>query len=89
MRRFSNDAGQIKIDDLIEAARNEPVTILENGGPVALVLSPSEFHRLEEQDRIRQGAKARLRETISALQREAADRGLTETELERLLSDES
>jgi PHD/YefM family antitoxin component YafN of YafNO toxin-antitoxin module len=69
--------------------RNEPVTVLEKGEPVAVVLSPAEFDRLEEQDRIRREAKARLRQTISSIQREAAERGLTDTELERLMGDES
>jgi prevent-host-death family protein len=43
MRTVSNDGGQIKIRELIEVVRNEPVTILEKGEPVAVVLSPTEF----------------------------------------------
>ena len=66
MRTLSNDTGQIKLRELIEAVRNEPVTVLEKGEPVAVVLSPAEFDRLEEQDRIRREAKARLRRTISS-----------------------
>ena len=89
MRTVSNDTGQVKLRELIEAVRNEPVTVLEKGKPVAVVLSPAEFDRLEEQDRIRREAKVRLRETISSIQREAAERGLTETELQRLMADES
>jgi prevent-host-death family protein len=89
MRTLSNDTGQVKLRELIEAVRDEPVTVLEQGEPVAVVLSPAEFDRLEEQDRIRREAKARLRQTISAIQQEAAQRGLTATELERLLADES
>jgi prevent-host-death family protein len=89
MRTVSNDTGQIKLRELIEAVRNEPVTVLEQGEPVAVVLSPKEFDRLEEQDRIRREAKVRLRETISSIQREAAERGLTEAELQRLMADES
>jgi prevent-host-death family protein len=89
MRTLSNDSGQIKLRELIETVRNEPVTVLEKGEPVAVVLSPAEFDRLEEQDRIRREAKARLRQTISSIQREAAERGLTDTELERLMGDES
>jgi prevent-host-death family protein len=89
MRTLSNDTGQIKLRDLIEAARTEPVTLLEEGEAVAVVLSPAEFDRLEEQDRIRREAKMRLRETISSIQREAAERGLTEAELQRLIADES
>jgi hypothetical protein len=45
--------------------------------------------RTLEQDRIRREAKVRLRQTISTIQQEAAQRGLTATELERLLADES
>ncbi len=88
MRTLSNDAGQIKLQELIEAVRDESITVLEKGEPVAVVLSPSEFDRLEEQDRIRREAKVRLRETISSIQREAAERGLTEAELKRLMRDE-
>jgi prevent-host-death family protein len=89
MRTLSNDTGQIQLRELIEAVRDEPVTVLEKGEPVAVVLSPAEFDRLEEQDRIRREAKARLRQTISLIQREASERGLTDAELDRLIADES
>lgn len=89
MRTLSADTEEIKVRELIEAARKEPVTVLENGARAVVVLSPAEFDRLDQQDRIRRDAKARLRKTISAIQKEAADRGLTEAELERLLADES
>jgi prevent-host-death family protein len=89
MRTLSNDTGRIKLRELIEAVRDEPVTVLENGEPVAVVLSPAEFDRMEEQDRIRRQAKERLRVTISSIQREASERGLTDAELERLMADES
>jgi prevent-host-death family protein len=89
MRTLSTDTEQIKLRELIEAARKEPVTVLENGEPAVVVLSPAEFDRLDEQDRIRREAKARLRETIASIHRDARERGLTETELERLLADES
>jgi prevent-host-death family protein len=89
MRTLSPDTKQIELRELIEAVRNEPVTVLENGKRAAVVLSPAEFDRLNEQDRIRREAKARLRQTIASIHRDAAERGLTETELERLLADES
>jgi prevent-host-death family protein len=89
MRTLSADIKDIKVRELIEAAREEPLTVLENGEPAVVVLSPAEFDRLDEQDRVRRDAKARLRKTISALQQEAADRGLTDAEVERLLADES
>src|SRR5262245_55266524 len=89
MRMLSNDVGRIELRELIDAVREEPVTVLERGEPVAVVLSPAEFDRLDEQDRIRREAKARLRRTISSIQQEAAERGLTDAELERLMADES
>ncbi len=89
MQTLSADNNDIKLRDLIEAARKEPVTVLENGAPAAVVLSPAEFDRLDEQDRIRREAKDRLRQTMARMQKEAAARGLTEAELERLLADES
>jgi prevent-host-death family protein len=89
MRTLSSDARDIKIRELIEAARQEPVVVMEKGVPALVALSPAEFDRLEEQDRIRRDAKARLRETIATIQKEASERGLTDSELERLLADES
>jgi prevent-host-death family protein len=89
MRTLSAETKQIAIRELIEAARKEPLTLLENGEPAAVVLSPQEFDRLDEQDRIRRDAKARLQQTIAEIQREASERGLTEAELERLIADES
>jgi prevent-host-death family protein len=89
MRTLSNDTGEIKLRELVEVVRSEPVTLLENGEPVVVVLSPAEFERLQEQDRVRREAKERLRRTISSIQREAAERGLNAAELDRLLADES
>jgi len=89
MRTLSADTKELKVRELIEAAREGPVTVIENGSPALVALSPAEFDRLEEQDRIRRDAKARLRQTIATIQRDAAGRGLTEAELERLLVDES
>jgi hypothetical protein len=49
----------------------------------------TEYDQTAEQDRVRREAKERLRQVIAAIQREAAQRGLTEEELEGLLADES
>jgi prevent-host-death family protein len=89
MRTLSADNDRIKVRELIEAARGEPVTVLHNGEPAVVVLSPADFERLAEQQRMRHEAKARLRRTLSAMQKDAADRGLTDKELDRLLADES
>jgi prevent-host-death family protein len=89
VRKLSVVDQKIGIRELIDAVRDEPVTVMANGEPAIVVLSPAEFNRLEEQDRIRREAKARLSQTIATIHREAAERGLTEAELERLLADES
>lgn len=80
---------KIGLRELIKAVGEEPVTVLSNGERAAVVLSPAEFDRLEEHDRIRREAKARLRQTIAAIRREAAERSLTEAEFERLIADEN
>jgi prevent-host-death family protein len=89
MRTLSNDAEPIQLRELIEAARKDPVTVLENGEPAVVVLSPQEFNRLEQQDRIRRDANMRVQRTIAAMQKEAAERGLTDKDLAQLLADES
>jgi prevent-host-death family protein len=89
MRTLSAKTEEIKLRELIDAAREEPVTVLADGERAVVVLSPAEFDRLEEQDRIRRDAKGRLRQTINSIQQEAAQRGLTEEEVNRLLADES
>jgi hypothetical protein len=57
MRTLSTNTEQIKLRELIEAARKEPVS-----EPAVVVLSPAEFDRLDEQDRIRREAKASARD---------------------------
>ncbi len=89
MQTLSAAIEDLKVRRLVEAARKEPVTVLEDGEPVAVVLSPEEFERLDEQDRVRREAKARLRQTMAAVHAEAAGQGITEAELDRLLADES
>ena len=89
MQTLSAEIEDAKVRKLIEAARKEPVIVLEDGEPAAVVLSLEEFERLGEADRIQREAKVRLRKTIAAVQDRAAKNGLTEAELGRLLADES
>lgn len=89
MKTISADLDRIALRELIDAVRREPVTVLAGGERAVVALSPAEFDRLDEQDRVRREAKARLRETIASIQRDAVGRGLTDAELERLLADES
>jgi PHD/YefM family antitoxin component YafN of YafNO toxin-antitoxin module len=87
MRTLSTD--QTDIRRVIELASVEPITLIDGTGPAAVVLSLSEFKRLDAQDTIRREAKARLLKTITDIQADAAGKGLTDAELDRLLADES
>jgi PHD/YefM family antitoxin component YafN of YafNO toxin-antitoxin module len=89
MRTLSPKGEEIKVRELIDASREEPVTVLADGEHALVVLSPVEYDRLEGKERIRREAKESLLRTIASIQQEAAERGLTEAELERLLADES
>ena len=89
MRTLTADTEKVGLRELMDLVRDEPLTVLANGQPAFVVLSAAEFGRLDEHDRIRRKAAERLRETISAIHREAALRGLTEPELDRLMADES
>lgn len=89
MQTLSTEIEDPKMRRLIDAARKEPVMLLEDGELAAVILSPEAFERLEQAERIRREAKERLVRTISAAQTEARERGLTEEELARLLTDES
>ena len=89
MKTISADLDRIALRELIDAVRREPVTVLADGERAVVALSPAEFDRLDEQDRVRREAKSRLRETIASMQRDALGRGLTDAELKLLLADES
>ncbi len=89
MRTMIADTTDPGVRKLIEAAASGPVTVMEHGKPAAVILSPADFERLDRPERIRREAVERLRATVAAAQKEAAARGLTEDELEKLLADES
>lgn len=89
MQTIVADVTDPKIRELIDAAARGPVVVVEGGQTAAIVLSPQDYERLEAPDRARREARARLRETVAAMRAEAAHKGLTEVELERLLADES
>ncbi len=83
------DANSQSLGDVIKKARNEPVTVLEDGSPTAVVMSMDAYQRLGGADELRRKAALELIEVLKTTRREAAEAGLTEDELERLLADES
>lgn len=74
---------------LKEAARREPVTVISDGVPAFVAVSPAEFERLARRSAQYDESRDPLMAAIRATQKTAAERGLTEAELERLLADES
>ncbi len=82
MRTVSAIDAKNRFGQLLEAAQREPVTVTKQGRPAAVVLS------VEDYERMRGAANARLLDSVRRLQEEAADAGLTEEVLDELLTDE-
>ena len=79
----------VDLDTLTEAARQEPVIVIANGKPAFVAVSPADFERLARHAAEYDETRDRLMVAIRAMQKTAAERGLTEAELERLIADES
>ncbi len=82
MRTVSAIDAKNRFGQLLEAAQREPVTVTKQGRPAAVVLS------VEDYERMRGAANARLLESVRRMQEEAAAAGLTEDVLDELLTDE-
>ena len=82
MRTVSAIDAKNRFGQLLEAAQREPVTVTKQGRPAAVVLS------VEDYERMRGAANARLLDSVRRMQEEAAAAGLTEEVLDELLTDE-
>ena len=82
MRTVSAIDAKNRFGQLLEAAQREPVTVTKQGRPAAVVLS------VEDYERMRGAANARLLDSVRRMQQEAAAAGLTEEVLDELLTDE-
>ena len=82
MRTVSAIDAKNRFGQLLEAAQREPVTVTKQGRPAAVVLS------VEDYERMRGAANARLLDSVRRMQEEAAGAGLTEEVLDELLTDE-
>jgi prevent-host-death family protein len=79
MKTISAIEAKNRFGQLLDAAQREPVTVTKKGRPAAVMLS------IEDYERMRGAARHRLLETIDLMHGEAADKGLTEATLDRLL----
>ena len=82
MRTVSAIDAKNRFGQLLEAAQREPVTVTKQGRPAAVVLS------VEDYERMRGAANARLLDSVRRMQEEAAAAGLTEEVLDELMTDE-
>ncbi len=67
--------------DLLNSVQREPVSILRNGRPAAVLVSPDDFVRM-------QGRRERLQTLLDDVRHEAQDQGLTPAILSQLLTHE-
>ena len=82
MKEIAAREAKNRFGQLLDAAQTAPVRVTKKGRPVGVVMSMQQYERL------RGAAWARLTETMDRLGAEAASRGLTEAELDVLLSDD-
>lgn len=82
MRTVPADEAAKEWRKLVSQAEREPVKVIGGDMPDVVVMSEAQYSRLRGE------AWDRLMGTIHALQDEAARRGLTGAELEKLLADE-
>ena len=83
MKEITAKEAKNRFGRLLASAQRAPIRVTRNGRPVGVMMSVQQFERL------RGAAWERLTATMDALGREASARGLTDAELESLLSDES
>ena len=83
MKTFTALEAKNRFGKVIDAAQREPVTVTRQGRPSVVILSAEEYER--RQTRAWRNLLAVMKETGAY----AAEHGLTEEGLDRLLADES
>jgi len=83
MLSFTANDAKTRFGELLDRVQREPVQVTRHNRVVGIVVSPEDYEAM------RQFYANRLRGTLADTAQAAAQAGLTEQELERLLSDES
>lgn len=83
MKSFTALEAKNRLGQVLDAAQREPVTVTRQGRAAVVIVSAADYQRRQSR------AWRNLLATIDATGRYAADQGLTEETLERLLADES
>ncbi len=82
MKEIAAREAKNRFGQLLDAAQSAPVRLTKKGRPVGVVMS------MEQYERLRGAAWARLIETMDHLGAEASARGLTDKRLNALLADD-
>lgn len=80
MKTLASREAKERFGALLDTVQNEPVTILKNGRPTAIMMSPDEYARLG-------GARERIFSLVDQMQQEAAANGLTKEMLNAIIND--
>ena len=83
MLTFTANDAKTRFGEMLDRVQREPVQVTRRNRVVGVMVSPEDYEAM------RQFYANRLRGTLAATAKSAADAGLTEQELERLLADES
>ncbi|HMO73906.1 MAG TPA: type II toxin-antitoxin system Phd/YefM family antitoxin [Sphingopyxis sp.] len=82
MQTITANEAKARFGELIDRVQREPVRVTRHNRVVGVMVSPEDYAAM------RDFYTDRLARTLSETTREAAEKGLTEDELARLLSDE-
>lgn len=101
MMTMTSLAAQNQFGTLLDASQRQPVTVTRHGRPVAVVLSYADYMQrsqtipyevaklISQSDPLRgQAAAQSIAQHLAAMSNRAADEGLSEEDLTRLLHDE-
>lgn len=83
MLTFTANDAKTRFGEMLDRVQREPVQVTRRNRVVGIMVSPEDYEAM------RQFYANRLRGTLAATAKSAAEAGLTEQELERLLADES
>ena len=82
MQTMTANEAKVRFGELIDRVQREPVRVMRRNRVVGVMVSAEDYAEM------RAFYADRLARTLRETAREAADNGLTEAELERLLADE-
>ena len=81
MKTLASREAKERFGALLDTVQSEPVTILKNGRPTAIVMSPAEYARLG-------GSRERIFSLLDQMQKEAAASGLTQDMLNTIINEQ-